>query len=82
MGIEKNIIMKQFNGTDYDILYPKTTADQIENVYTENQILSSGTTSKYQLPVGSLPDAVFNKLLEAMPWTLIQDCWGVYVDCT
>ena len=73
MGVEKNIIMKQFNGTDYDILYPKTTADQIENVYTENQILSSGTTGKYQLPVGSLPDAVFNKLLEAMPWTLIQE---------
>ncbi len=73
MGVEKNIIMKQFNGTDYDILYPKTTADQIENVYTENQILSSGTTGKYQLPAGSLPDAVFNKLLEAMPWTLIQE---------
>ncbi len=73
MGVEKNIIMKQFNGTDYDVLYPKTTADQIENVYTENQILSSDTTGKYQLPVGSLPDAVFNKLLEAMPWTLIQE---------
>lgn len=73
MGVEKNIIMRQFNGTDYDILYPKTTAEQIENVYTENQILSSGTTGKYQLPVGSLPDAVFNKLLEAMPWTLIQE---------
>ena len=73
MGVEKTIIMKQFNGTDYDILYPKTTADQIENVYTENQILSSGTTGKYQLPAGSLPDAVFNKLLEAMPWTLIQE---------
>nr|DAG87280.1 MAG TPA: hypothetical protein [Herelleviridae sp.] len=75
MGVEKKFIMRQLNenGTDYDILYPKTTADQIENIYTENQILSSGTTSKYQLPTDSLPDAVFNKLLEAMPWALIQE---------
>lgn len=73
MATEKNIIMKQFNGTDYDALYPKTTADQIENVYTENQVLSSDTVTKYKLPSGSLPDAVFNKLLEAMPWTLIQE---------
>ncbi len=73
MATEKNIIIKQFNGTDYDALYPKTTADQIENVYTENQILSSDTVTKYKLPSGSLPDAVFNKLLEAMPWTLIQE---------
>ncbi len=73
MVTEKNIIMRQFNGTDYDALYPKTTAEQIENVYTENQVLSSDTVTKYKLPSGSLPDAVFNKLLEAMPWTLIQE---------
>ena len=29
MATEKNITMKQFNGTDYDTLYPKTIASQI-----------------------------------------------------
>lgn len=30
MATEKNIIMKEFNGTDYDILYPKTKPIQID----------------------------------------------------
>lgn len=30
MATEKNITMKQFNGTDYDILYPKTKVIQID----------------------------------------------------
>lgn len=29
MATEKNITMKQYNGTDYDTLYPKTTMNQI-----------------------------------------------------
>ena len=29
MATEKNITMKQYNGTDYDTLYPKTTMSQI-----------------------------------------------------
>ena len=29
MATEKNITMKQYNGTDYDMLYPKTTMNQI-----------------------------------------------------
>lgn len=32
MATEKKIIIKQFNGTDYDTLYPKTTADQIDDI--------------------------------------------------
>ena len=32
MGVEKNITMKQFNGTDYDTLYPKTNVEQVENL--------------------------------------------------
>ena len=62
MGVEKTIIMKQFNGTDYDILYPKTTADQIENVYTENQILSDSTKGLYGLGADAVPDDVFKAL--------------------
>ena len=32
MSVEKNITMRQFNGTDYDTLYPKTDVKQIENL--------------------------------------------------
>ena len=32
MATTKNITMKQFNGTDYDTLYPKTKVEQIENL--------------------------------------------------
>lgn len=32
MATTKNIIMKQFNGTDYDILYPKTIYNQVSGV--------------------------------------------------
>ena len=32
MATTKNIIMKQFNGTDYDTLYPKTNVEQVENL--------------------------------------------------
>ena len=32
MATTKKIIMKEFNGTDYDILYPKTNVEQVENL--------------------------------------------------
>ena len=32
MATTKNITMKQFNGTDYDTLYPKTKTEQVENL--------------------------------------------------
>ena len=37
MATNKNIIMKQFNGTDYDTLYPKTVAAQIDDVYSKDE---------------------------------------------
>ena len=37
MATTKNIIMKQFNGTDYDTLYPKTVAAQIDDVYSKSE---------------------------------------------
>ena len=33
MATEKNITMKQFNGTDYDTLYPKTIASQVDGLF-------------------------------------------------
>ena len=32
MATEKNITMKQFNGTDYDTLYPKTITSQVDGL--------------------------------------------------
>lgn len=37
MATNKNITMKQFNGVDYDTLYPKTIAAQIDDVYNKNE---------------------------------------------
>lgn len=37
MATNKNITMKQFNGVDYDILYPKTIASQIDDVYSKSE---------------------------------------------
>lgn len=37
MATTKNIIMKQFNGTDYDTLYPKTVAAQVDGVYSKDE---------------------------------------------
>ena len=45
MATEKNITMKEFNGTDYDILYPKTKVIQIDGF--DNSIAKI-------VPVGSI----------------------------
>lgn len=41
MASNKNITMRQFNGIDYDYLYPRTTTDQVsglyDNIYTKSQ---------------------------------------------
>lgn len=41
MASNKNITMRQFNGTDYDYLYPRTTTGQVsglyDNIYTKSQ---------------------------------------------
>ena len=45
MATTKNIIMKQFNGTDYDTLYPKTVYNQVSGVAPAGYGL--GETSPY-----------------------------------
>ena len=44
MASEKNITMRQFNGTDYDTLYPKTVAAQIDDVYSKSEVYSKAET--------------------------------------
>lgn len=44
MAIDKNILMKQFNGTDYDILYPITNDAQVKmNQTTAENFFGAGT---------------------------------------
>ena len=62
MATEKNITMKQFNGTDYDTLYPKTKVEQVEGAYTQQQILADSTKALYGLGSDAVPDDVFISL--------------------
>ena len=52
MATNKNITMKQFNGTDYDTLYPKTIASQIPDVYSKSYI-DSILKDKVRIQTGS-----------------------------
>ena len=54
--------MKQFNGTDYDTLYPKTKVEQVEGAYTQQQILSDSTKGLYGLGNDAVPDDAFQML--------------------
>ena len=58
MATNKNITMKQFNGADYDTLYPKTKVEQVEGAYTQQQILSDATKRGYGLGSDAVPDDV------------------------
>ena len=63
MATTKNITMRQFNGTDYDTLYPKTTSKQVEGIYNKEETLANGTKSLYGLAEASVPDDAFQKIL-------------------
>ena len=62
MATNKNITMKQFNGTDYDTLYPKTIASQIPDVYSKTEILTTETLEKYGFTSDNVPDDVFQQI--------------------
>ena len=62
MATNKNITMKQFNGTDYDTLYPKTKIEQVEGAYMQQQILSDSTKTLYGLDETAVPDDAFKSI--------------------
>lgn len=62
MASEKNITMRQYNGADYDTLYPKTKVEQVEGAYTQQQILSDSTKGLYGLGSNAVPDDMFKAL--------------------
>ena len=71
MASEKNITMRQFNGVDYDTLYPKTKVEQVEGAYTQQQILSDSTKALYGLDSGAVPDDVFASLSNCFSQILV-----------
>lgn len=68
MATTKNITMKQFNGTDYDTLYPKTVAAQINDVYSKDDCLTDSTRTAYGLGSSAVPNSIF-----VIARTLIQN---------
>ena len=58
MASEKNITMRQYNGVDYDTLYPKTIASQVDGVYNKTEILTTTTAALYGLGSDAVPDDV------------------------
>ncbi len=62
MATERNITMKQFNGIDYDTLYPKTIASQVDGVYNKEESISDATKTLYGLPSTAVPDDAFKKM--------------------
>ena len=62
MATNKNITMKQFNGTDYDTLYPKTIASQIPDVYSKTDTITAETLSQLGLSADKLPNDAFQHI--------------------
>ena len=62
MASEKNITMRQYNGVDYDTLYPKTIAEQVIGIYSKDEILSNATKTIYGLGSDAVPDDVLSLL--------------------
>ena len=60
MATTKKITMREFNGTDYDTLYPKTVAAQIDDVYSKDETYSKNdvyTKSQVYNKTQTLADA-------------------------
>ena len=73
MAIEKTITMRQFNGTDYDTLYPKTIASQVKGIYNKEETLSSSVAALYGLSgIDAIPNNVFNQLFYSIRYGVLQ----------
>ena len=71
MASEKNITMRQYNGVDYDTLYPKTKVEQVEGAYTQQQILSDSTKGLFGLGNDSVPNDAFVALTNCFAQILV-----------
>ena len=62
MATDKLFTMKQFNGTDYDTLYPKTIASQVDDVYNKQEVIRDATKSMFGYGSSAIPDTIFQWL--------------------
>lgn len=64
MGQDYNVQMKQFNGSDFDNIFPKVKVEGItdigDNYYTKDETLVNDTKERYGLDSTAVPDDVFN----------------------
>ena len=91
MATNKNITMKQFNGTDYDTLYPKTIASQVDGVLLAQILVTTlpnteVTASLNGKTVSAMSDSSGLAILEIPSygtWTVSATINGVFVsvDC-
>ena len=87
MATNKNITMKQFNGTDYDTLYPKTIASQVDGVLTAQILVTTlpnteVTASLNGKTVSAMSDSSGLAILEIPSygtWTVSATVNGVFV---
>ena len=63
MATNKNITMRQYNGVDYDTLYPKTIASQVDDVYNKsetreciNLVIPKGTIVLWSGTIATIPN--------------------------
>ena len=66
MSTTKNILMQEFNGTDYDFLFPET------NAYTKEESLSAMVKKYLKLNDASTPSDAFLKLIFGVDTKLYQ----------
>lgn len=91
MATNKNITMKQFNGTDYDTLYPKTIASQVDGVLTAQILVTmypntEVTASLNGKTVSAMSDSSGLAILEIPSygtWTVSATISGMFasIDC-
>jgi hypothetical protein len=67
MAIEYNVTWKEFNGEDYDNVYPKTKDSNISITGTSASNLGLGSNSTVKDVLDSLPRIIIHNSTENLP---------------
>ena len=89
MATEKNITMKQFNGTDYDTLYPKTIASQVDGLFQivvttyPNTEVTASLNGKTVSATSDSSGLAILKIPSYGTWTVSGTVGGIFtsIDC-
>ena len=89
MATNKNITMKQFNGTDYDTLYPKTIASQVDGLFqilvttSPNTEVTASLNSKTVSATSDSSGLAVLKIPSYGTWTVSATVIGrlISIDC-